>query len=456
MTKATLKQLKSQLKTIDDKLYANNFLDGGMNKAAADKPLNDEKSKIQAIIDAGDYAEENPYQYWSDALKGEFGPIHDGDAQCGYYAFPKIKGKPNADTPEKRTDKPAKPVAFWFVDGEIVGCIGADKVECKPENIWDWVCMKPISYEDYNKWCDEGIEPEIVKSKAKPEKKPLPKEEAAPEPVAMKTAAPAKTETPQDKPATIGHNNPPEPIEDMKAQLKAENITIKELLGDGITTQDQAEKLGQAGNRVAKIKTSAEKTRKEKKQPFIDAGKEVDEAYNSVKSICEDVIKDLRVSIDAWKESERVRLEAIEKERVRKANEAEAKRVAEEKAKAEAEQKAAQAEADRKAKEEAEMRGATDAELETVKAEEVEIEEVKEAKVHREKKVDVAVGKTASGGKAFNTSRTVTSAKIIDKEALINALKDRVLFVEFLQQQANAAARTGTALPGTEILKEKK
>lgn len=87
------------------------------------------------------------YTYWQNALAGNFGPIHDGDAQPGFY--------------RKRTGKSAGyvPVAIWNDGGTIRALV--DGREADAADIWTFVCQHPILEEWYRarmdgqRWPDE-------------------------------------------------------------------------------------------------------------------------------------------------------------------------------------------------------------------------------------------------------------------------------------------------------------
>lgn len=62
---------------------------------------------------------------------------------------------------------------------------------------------------------------------------------------------------------------------------------------------------------------------------------------------------------------------------------------------------------------------------------------------------------TAGSSKRSTALRTQISAKVNDWGALLAALKDHPDIHEAAQRIANASAKAGVALPGTEIIKEK-
>src|SRR3954463_2265910 len=89
------------------------------------------------------------YTYWRNALAGQFGAVHDGDPQPGFY--------------RKRTGKAAGyvPVAIWEQDGRVLALV--DGKEADAAEIWTYVCQYPILEEWYRArmigqpWPDEDV-----------------------------------------------------------------------------------------------------------------------------------------------------------------------------------------------------------------------------------------------------------------------------------------------------------
>jgi len=75
------------------------------------------------------------YEYWSNALGGIFGPVHDSDPQSGFF--------------RKRAYKagPFLPVAIFEHDGKIVALV--DSKPADAAEIWTYVCQHPIAEQWY-------------------------------------------------------------------------------------------------------------------------------------------------------------------------------------------------------------------------------------------------------------------------------------------------------------------
>ncbi|WP_416066063.1 hypothetical protein ACK9YZ_06845 [Rhizobium sp. ZK1] len=230
-------------------------------------------------------AEVNVWAWWQNALEGNFGPIHDGDPQQGYYRT-------------RFKDKPWEPVAIWFEDGKWHAMRGERQVDAS--DIWTWCCRNPISYEAYNKaiegagWDDE------------PE-------------------APA-----------IGHNLPTDPFEALTVEFAAEREQAEAFLKKPITTQAEADRAAIWSKRLSTIAKKATDLHKVEKQPHLDAGRSVDDKWRALKDEPDAISKKLKRHMDAFlqeearKERERQAAARAEADRIQR--EADAARVAAEQA----------------------------------------------------------------------------------------------------------------------------
>lgn len=171
------------------------------------------------------------YEYWENALTGNFGPVHDDEAHCGFW--------------RKRTSRsgPFVPVATWRVDTGMA-CLIDGKPADAGEN-WTYFCRNPVTEEQYRtrvdtgKWHDES------------------------EAVTASLAQP-------------GHNQPDE-IDSLKDQISAALAGV-----DGyaeVKDDETAAKAQSLRSRLLELSRTADKTREEKKRPHFEAGKAVDELY---------------------------------------------------------------------------------------------------------------------------------------------------------------------------------
>jgi hypothetical protein len=172
------------------------------------------------------------YDYWSNALSGEFGPVHEGDAQPGFY--------------RKRVSRGGAyvPVAIWEQDGKIIALV--DGKEADAGEIWSYVCQHPVTEQQYHdrvksgKWHDESDA--VTASLAPP---------------------------------PVGHNNPPQDeAEIIKGQIEAAAAGV-----DGyaeITDDETAAKAQSLRSRLLELSGSADKKREAEKKPHLEAGKTID------------------------------------------------------------------------------------------------------------------------------------------------------------------------------------
>lgn len=256
------------------------------------------------------------YDYWQNALQGNFGPVHDGDAQPGFYRRRLVRGGPFV------------PVAIWHDGDKMVALV--DGKTADPVDIWTWVCQAPITEQAYHRamggggWADEPRAP--------------------------------------DAPAS--GNMPSDPHEALTVEWQGEKEVGEEILSKPITTQEQANQAAVYAKRVAGVAKKAADHHKVEKQPHLDAGRAVDDKWRDLKEEPADMGKRVKRHMDAFlleqQRKERERQEAARREEERLRREAEeaarqASQADDEAAKAEAER--LQKEADAKAKE-AEARNA--------------------------------------------------------------------------------------------------
>lgn len=251
------------------------------------------------------------YDYWRNALAGNFGPVHDGDAQPGFYRKRAFK------------DGPWQPVAIWEADGAMVAMVDAKAAD--PAQLWSWVCRYPVTEAAYHKartgagWGDEPPAP------------------------------------------VVASNLSADPHEALTQEYQGEVEAAQEFLGAPITTKEQADKAAIWSKRLATIAKKATDLHKVEKQPHLDAGRGVDDKWRDLKEGAAEWATKLKRHLDAYlreedrKERERQAAARIEAERIRreaeiaaqKSDAAEAERLAAQAAQAERETEARNAGAGR-------------------------------------------------------------------------------------------------------------
>lgn len=238
----------------------------------------------------------------------------------------------------------------------------------------------------------------------------------------------------------MGHNNGPafnpEIIDELAKQAQDISATAAEWAKTEITDQETASKLKDFLDGAKKTQNSVEARRKEEKQPFLEAGREVDDAFNRVKDI-----------IQRSGEAAKAPLVKFLKEEERKAEEqrrkeAEAARLKEEEAERERQiaennqNAAAQIEAEEKAAEAA--------------------EEAKQAEAPAKVKVGSATG---TGSKATSL-RTVRKAELVSVNQAMLHYRNHPDMEDLLLRLANADIRASKGaditIPGIKVITEKK
>ncbi|OCJ05281.1 hypothetical protein A6U87_14855 [Rhizobium sp. AC44/96] len=226
------------------------------------------------------------WSWWTNALTGNFGPIHDGDPQQGYYRT-------------RFKDKPWEPVAIWFEDGKWHAMRGERQIDAS--DIWTWCCRNPITYEAYTKAIEGGgwdDEPET----------------------------------------TFGDNKPTDldPYQALLHEFAAEKEQAEAFMKKPITTQAEADRAAIWSKRLSTIAKKATDLHKVEKQPHLDGGRAVDDKWRGLKDEPDAISKQLKRHMDAFlqeqarKERERQAAARAEADRIQR--EADAARVAAEKA----------------------------------------------------------------------------------------------------------------------------
>jgi hypothetical protein len=216
------------------------------------------------------------YKYWADALSGNFGPVHDGHPQCGFYKRRASKnGHFNAVAIWKEAND--KIVASEIKADKSVSMINAD-------DIWAWICRAPISEAEYRRiergdgWSD-GIE------------------------------------------SLIGSNNPPADELQSDEIQSAIDVALAQL-NKPILSQTDCDLIANHLDRLSKLWTSQEKQRKEQKQPHLDAGKTIDDLFNPVLVKIKDAGEKLKSALTKWMIAEKTKADDLAFEQRKREEEA--------------------------------------------------------------------------------------------------------------------------------------
>ena len=185
------------------------------------------------------------YTYWRNALKGKFGPVHDGDPQYGFYRM--------------RTDdkKGWRRVAIWSGNNETLAALDGKLYDA--DSLWTWVCEKPITEELFRQ-IEQGLPwPDLI----------------------------------------LSSNNPP--ADEVEAdEIQSAIDAALDALGKPVDSQEACDLIANHRDRLAKLWAAQEAARKAEKQPFIEAGRQVDAKYGEVLTKIKDVGEKLKFVITKW------------------------------------------------------------------------------------------------------------------------------------------------------------
>lgn len=254
------------------------------------------------------------WSWWRAALKnpaeiGKSLQVSESDPQSGYYRV-------------RRKGEGWEPVALYRIDdtGDLVAYRSNREVQ-DVNSLWVWCCRQPIEYDVYDKaskgggWDDEP---------------------------------PAA--------ATIGDNSgEADPFDALNIEWLGEKEQAEEFMRQAVTTQAQADRVAIWAKRLTAIKSKAEGLHKVEKQPFLDAGRAVDDKWRELKTEPDELAKSLKLHIKPFlqeqirAEEERQRKAREEADRVRRAADELARKAAESDQQSERERAIAKAEADRMA-----------------------------------------------------------------------------------------------------------
>lgn len=189
------------------------------------------------FVNSGDVAATmvNRWGWYFNALKGKFGPIHDGDPQQGYYRV-------------RRKDGPWEPVAIFYPDGSEQIVAYRDGKEVRADDIWTWCCRNPISFEAYEKAMAGG---------------------------GFDDEPPA--------PRGLGDNSgEADPFDALKIELAGESEQVADFLKSEVTTQAAADRLGIWAKRLTDIAKRADNQRVVEKEPHLAASRAVDDRWRDI------------------------------------------------------------------------------------------------------------------------------------------------------------------------------
>jgi len=299
------------------------------------------------------------------------------------------------------------PIAIWQGDDGMVGLAGNRPVN--PDDVWTWCCRRPISEEQFRA---------VAAGEPWPDAPPVAE-------------------------AKVGHNQPTDPFEALTVEFAGEKEMAERFLKEAISTQEQADQAAVWSKKIAAIAKKATDLHKVEKQPFLDGGRQVDEKWRTLKDDPDALSKRLKRHLDTFLQeqarAERERQEAARREEDRLRREAEEARIAAEKEQA---KKVADGISDATAIQQHNER----------MAEADRLQREADAKAKEAQARNATAGRT--GAKV--ALRTFVSARIVDYEKALNALRTHPEMKALVEQLANRAARAGIEVDGVERFEEQR
>lgn len=298
------------------------------------------------------------------------------------------------------------PVAIWRDGNGATICLQGGK-EAEADRVWNHACRNPIT---------EALYRSVLAGGTWPDEPPA---------VAKEHNLPAKTGDVHI---------------DLTAELAAEREMAEAFLKKPITTQEQADQAAIWSKRLAAIAKKATDLHKVEKQPSLDEGRKVDDKWRDLKELPAELSKRLKRHMDAFLqeqdriERERQRVAQVEADRIRREAE-EAARRAEEAAIA----------AERAPDVAANFKAEAEAEADRLARQAAEAEREAQAR-------NANAGRTG----ARVALRTFVSARVVDYDKALLALKDHPEMKALVEQLANRAVKAGMEVAGVERQEEKR
>lgn len=204
---------------------------------------------------------EDPWAWWTNALKGIFGDISADEPKTGFYRSRRADKQSGAVT--------FAPVAYWYKEDGTLRCQidGKDVPDLTAREAWPYVSRRPISHELF-------------------------------------TAVRAGAPWPDLNDVVIGHNNAPvdDTEEAIRERLDDLEREAERLLKAGAATdQAAADQASDLANTFGELQNKAIALHKAEKQPHLDAGRTVDNKWFGLRDRADDLKKKLKaIVVNPW------------------------------------------------------------------------------------------------------------------------------------------------------------
>ncbi len=186
------------------------------------------------------------WTYWREALKGNFGPVHDGDPQAGYWKT-------------RRKGAPWEAVATWRTADGVWHCLRNGK-PCIAAEMWSYICTRPISYDLYQAAMKGEPWPDDIEGHIKAE---------------------AAAQAPPDAYGEIGHNSgETRPLHEQVLEevqiLRAAFDKWLASIGGSVATEEHDAAADNWKAKFLALEQRADTSRKAEKAPVLELSRQID------------------------------------------------------------------------------------------------------------------------------------------------------------------------------------
>lgn len=247
----------------------------------------------------------DPWAFWAASLAGEKPPMHDGDVHTGFYR-------------ERQKNGTFKPVAVWYVDGELMCRIGDRMIPAEDETSsetgkthlgaksrWSYFGYHPIPHETYVAVAERG--------------EPWPDGDDAVQTDAVEGAdrvAEGAKGAPDDEEAVEDENLKKKILESLerdaenRADARALDAKINQIMASvegykEITSNEQMEKAQSVRSRLNELAGEAKKAHASWKAPFWAKAKQIDNRWLALDRVASGGAFQIRKAMEAFQDAQR-------------------------------------------------------------------------------------------------------------------------------------------------------
>lgn len=223
------------------------------------------------------------YLWWTNALAGNIGPIHEDTPNAGFFR-------------RKMRDGTMAGIAIWYDGDKPVALVNGKSADAN--EAWIAGAKRPVEESAYRAWEETGVWPDD-----------------------HKIVAPASPDA--------GSNEPEDEAEMLRDQIESARAGAADYAK--VESDEQAARAQSLRSRLLELSRTADKRREELKKPHFEAGKAVDAKWQPMVKAAKEVADAIAKAMGAW-ETAKARKIAEEQRRAQEAmlREAEEARLAQE------------------------------------------------------------------------------------------------------------------------------